>query len=301
EPQVRAAAATALGEIGGEPAIRALAASLWDSTSLIQPQAAAALMRIGPAAIPALTPGLQAADPQVAQITRWMLVMISGQSSAEASAGTEAPQAAADVKTHIEVLVDRLEKASMSRDRAAGRDAACQLCDSSDPACWEALVTPEVQWDDEISATAAEALTKLCRFGDECGRPPEAALAVLERLEEDESEDAVEVLRRALGHASPDVRSRSLRVLNDWGEPPIDDDEKRLRALIDGDWDTVEALGPGTLTDILIAQLGDNDRYHRKDAAEALGKLKDRRAGASAADAPGGTDPGGRAAARRVA
>src|SRR5262249_51030892 len=71
--------------------------------------------------------------------------------------------------------------------------------------------------------------------------------------------------------------SQALAYLNDLGEPPLDDDEKRLRALIDGDWDTVEALGPGDLSDILIAQLRAGDRYDRKDAVEALGKLKDER------------------------
>jgi HEAT repeat protein len=286
EPQVQAAAATALGEIGGEPAIRALTASLWDSTSLIQSQAAAALVRIGPAAIPALSPGLQSTDPQVCQITRWMLVMISGQPLAEESAGSGPSEGAPGVKTQVggpgtsgpDALVDRLNRASMSRDRAADRAAARELCDSANPASWEALVTAEVGWDDEISATAAEALAKLGQRGDVRGMPSEAALAVLERLDEDAAEHAPEVFRRALGHAGPHVRSQALAYLNDLGEPPIDDDEKRLRALIDGDWDTVELLGPGALTDILIAQLRAGDRYARKEAVEALGKLKDGRA-----------------------
>src|SRR5262249_23659565 len=90
EQQVRAAA-TALGGIGGGPAIRALAPSLWDSTGLVQSEAAAALLRIGPAAIPALAPGLQSSDPQVCQITRWMLVMLTGQPLAEGPAAPVPP------------------------------------------------------------------------------------------------------------------------------------------------------------------------------------------------------------------
>jgi len=144
-----------------------------------------------------------------------------------------------------DALVDRLNRASMSRDRATGRAAARQLCDSADPAYWEALVTAEVRWDYQISATAAEALAKLCQLGDVRGLRSEVARAVLERLDKDEAEHAPEVFRRALGHAYPHVRSQALGYLNALGAPPIDDDEKRLRALIDGDWDTVETLGPG--------------------------------------------------------
>jgi HEAT repeat protein len=286
EPLVREAAARGLGELGGEPAIRALSASLWDLTSLVQSEAAAALMRIGPPAIPALAPGLQSTDPQVCQITRWMLVMISGQPLAEEPAGFGPYEGGPGVNTQVGGsgtsgaggLVDRLEKASMSCNRAAGRAAARQLCDSDDPAYWEALVTAEVRWDDDIRAAAAAALAKLCDLGDVRGLRPEAALAVLERLDQDEAEHAPEVFRRALGHADPRVRSGALAYLNDLGEPPIDDDEKRLRALIDGHWDTVEALGPGALTDLLIAQLGAGDRHDRKEAVEALGRLKDGRA-----------------------
>src|SRR5262249_45856864 len=213
EQQVRAAA-TALGEIGGGPAIRALATSLWDSTGLVQSEAAAALLRIGPAAIPALAPGLQSSDPQVCQIPRWMLVMLTGQPLAEGPAAPVPPEEAPDVTTQA----------------------------------------PDVR-----------------------DMPPEAALAALQRLDEDEAEHAPEVFRRALGHPGPRVRSQALAYLNDLGEPPLDDDEKRLRALIDGDWDTIESLGPGPLGEILIAQLRTGDRYDRKEAVEGLGKLRDGR------------------------
>jgi HEAT repeat protein len=152
------------------------------------------------------------------------------------------------------------------------------LRDSDDPAYWEALVTAEVRWDDEIRAAAAAALAKLCQLGDVRGLRTEAALAVLERLDQDEAGHAPEVFRRALGHADARVRSEALAYLNDLGEPPIDDDERRLRALIGGDWDAIDALGPGALAEILIAQLRVGDRHDRKGAVEALGKLKDGRA-----------------------
>jgi HEAT repeat protein len=175
-------------------------------------------------------------------------------------------------------LRERLEEASVSRDRDAGRAAARQLCDSTDPADWECLVTAEVQWDDEVRSLAATALAKLCRLGDVRGMRPEAALAVLEWFENGGSEPAPEVFRLALGHGNPDVRSRALGVLDAWGEGPVDDDERRLRAFIEEDWDALESLGSGALPELLSIQLRDGDRYHRKDAAEALGKLKDWRA-----------------------
>jgi HEAT repeat protein len=175
--------------------------------------------------------------------------------------------------------------------------AARQLCDSADPADWQSLVTAEVQWDEEVNALAAAALEKLCQLEDVRGMQPEAALAVLERLEQVGSEHAVGVFRRALGHANPDVRSRALGVLDNWGEAPVDDDERRLRGFLEEDWDTVNSLGPGPLPELLIVQLRGKDRYHRKDAAEALGKLKDARATDALVEALRDPDEGVRGAA----
>jgi HEAT repeat protein len=136
-------------------------------------------------------------------------------------------------------------------------------------------VTAEVKWDEEVSAAAAAALAKLCGMGDVRHMRPEAAERVLEQLHEEGPEHAPSVFRTGLGHADPNVRSRALSALNDLGEPALDEDERRLRALIDSDWDTVNELGPGPVVELLADQLLSKDRYHRKAAAEALGELKE--------------------------
>jgi HEAT repeat protein len=308
DPQVRRAAATSLGEFGGEPAIRALTESFWDPTSLIQSEAVMALMRIGHPAVPALVPGLQAADPMVRQMTISLLALLTGQPlTAEATppelrqrTADDEPQGGGAGTSDTERLVNRLNQASMSRDQAAARAAARQLRDSTNPADWEALVTAEVRWDVEVGAMAEAALEKLCRLGDVRGMRVEPAQMVLERLVEEGSENAPETFRSALGHADPNVRSKALSALDDLGEPPLDDDEKRLRALIEHDWDTINSLGPGSLAELLTSQLRSGDRYHRKDAAEALGKLKDGPALDALIDALRDPDDGVRGAAVRA-
>src|SRR5262249_17376767 len=68
------------------------------------------------------------------------------------------PPAGPSVEPQAGGLVDRLQEAAMRGDRGGARAAARQLCASADPADWEALVTAEVRWDEEVNALTAAAL-----------------------------------------------------------------------------------------------------------------------------------------------
>jgi HEAT repeat protein len=163
------------------------------------------------------------------------------------------------------------------------------MLDSPDPAQWEELVAAE-PGRKKVAELAGRALSKLCYLGDARGMRAEVARKVIERMREVTGEQALAVLRRGLGHLDPNVRSEARQALDERGQPPADDDERRLRAMDDEDWKTLKKLGPGVVTELLISQLRSADRWGRAEAAEKLGKLGDQGAAGPLAEALGDED-----------
>ncbi|MDB5357793.1 MAG: lyase domain protein repeat-containing protein [Phycisphaerales bacterium] len=303
--QVRRAAAAALGEIGGAEAIAALVAALWDRRSFVQYEATAALTKIGLPAAAYVMSGLTSPDQGVRDTAAMLVRQIAGeQALAAAQAGLAAIAATQQVTspapqdedtedpdddrrgepeesfaaTQSATELERLIAALSSHERRARRAAAKALCESADSKWWEALVEAGAGRDEEVVRYTATALSKLCRHGDIRDIRPTVATKVIEQLSDVSGEHAIEVFRRALGHVYPNVRSKAYHVLDSRAEQPTDDEERRFRALITEDWDALRKLKPGSIPELLIAQLQSDDRHNRADAAEQLGKIADGRA-----------------------
>ncbi|MDB5333497.1 MAG: lyase domain protein repeat-containing protein [Phycisphaerales bacterium] len=303
--QVRRAAATALGEIGGAEAITSLVAALWDRRSFVQFEASAALTKIGTPAAAYVMAGLVSPDEDIRDTAAMLVRQIAGeQALAAAQAGLAAVAAAqqnsaavvsednaveedddrgarpGDSAAPPQALteVERLVAALSAPSRRGAREAAKTLCESADWRWWQALVEAGARRDEEVALYKTTSLSKLCRHGDVRDLWPAVADKVIEQLSDVSGDHAIEVFRRALGHQDPGVRSHAHRVLENRGEPPLDDEERRFRALITEDWDALRKLKPGAIPELLIAQLRGDDRHHRADAAEILGKIADGRA-----------------------
>ncbi|HWE95564.1 MAG TPA: HEAT repeat domain-containing protein [Tepidisphaeraceae bacterium] len=303
--QVRRAAATALGEIGGPEAITALVAALWDRRSFVQFEASAALTKIGTPAAAYVMAGLVSPEADIRDTAAMLVRQIAGEQALAAAqaglaaiagaqqnpaavvsddsaeededdrgAGSEDSAAPPQALTELERLVAALSGPS----RRGAREAAKGLCESADWRWWQALVEAGARRDAEVARYKTIALSKLCRHGDVRELSPAVAREVIEQLSDVPGDHGIEVFRRALGHADPGVRSSAYRLLEIRGEPPLDDEERRFRALIAEDWDALRKLKPGAIPELLIAQLRGDDRRHRAQAAEALGKIGDGRA-----------------------
>jgi len=294
---VRRAATLALGEFGSLEAVGYLLRPMWDASMFVQYEAVTALAKIGGPAVQHLSAAMLGGEPQLRALIAQIVASnpaLAVQLNAAAVVGQYRPAEApaddageddadeSDDETPAEIRVplgglEQLRKQLQSPKRSEVIAAAKALLRQPDPNAWEELVDADLRRHPRVVELTGKALSKLCRHGDVPAMRPNVARRVLEQLHEVPGDHAIEVFRRALRHINPGIRGLAGQYIDELGVDPSDDDEKLIRAADQGDWDTVRRLGPGTLPELLIAQLTGGDRHDQVKAAESLGELRDGR------------------------
>jgi HEAT repeat protein len=274
---VRCRAAEALGVIGDESAVPALAENLGNPSPAVQEAAARALGAFKQAAlsaVPALVPLLRDPEDSVRQAAADALSKVGplpGETAAALAEGLSSPDSVVQTQTAEAIgaigeaaaeaapaLVEALTNGS-DRVRAKAAEALGKMGEAAAPAAVPKLVVALRDEDNWVSALAAEAL----------GEMGEAA------------EEAVPALVRSLRHINPLVRANAAEALGKMGEAARDAVPAAEAATRDKDGNVraqaLRALGeiapPGGSSDeVFLAAVRDPEPRVRAAAAEALGK-----------------------------
>ena len=254
---VREAAAEALGKIGA-PAVEPLIAALKDEYRNVREAAAEALGEIKDP---------RAVEPLIAALKDWD---VRAAAEALVKIGTLA----------VEPLIAALKDAEWRVRKAA----AVALGKIKDPRAVEPLIAALKDTDKDVRQAAAVALGEIkdpravepliAALGDESSG---VRLAAAKSLGEIKDPRAVEPLSAALKDENKYVRRAAAHALDRLGWKPEQDEIAGWYWMAKCDWDKCVALGALTV-EPLIAALKDTDEEVRRAAAEALGKIKDRRA-----------------------
>jgi HEAT repeat protein/energy-coupling factor transporter ATP-binding protein EcfA2 len=275
--EVRAAAAKALAEIGGQQVVEPLVQALKDEDGGVRWEAAEALTEIGSQqAIEPLIQTLSDEDRTARYHAAWALGRIGSQRSPDFSRDSEV----------VEPLVQTLN----DEDSTVRYYAAWALGEIGSQRAIEPLIQALRSEDSDVRGAAARALSKI--GGQQAVSPLIRALndqdsdvrwVAAEVLGEIGSQQAIESLIQALNDEDSDTREAAAEALGKIGSQQAI--EPLIQALSDDDSDvreaTVEALGKiGSQRAIepLIQTLKAEDSDIRGAAAEALGKIGGRQA-----------------------
>ena len=264
DSDVRKAAAEALGEIKDPRAVEPLIAALKDESSSVRRAAAEALGKIGdPRAVEPLIAALKDKDSDVRY------------AAAKALGEIKDPRA-------VEPLI-AVPKDYYSGVRYAVTEALVKIGAPAMEPLIAALKDKDSK-DSDVRQAAAEALGEIkdpravepliAALGDESSG---VRLAAAKSLGEIKDPRAVEPLSAALKDENKYVRRAAAHALDRLGWKPEQDEIAGWYWMAKCDWDKCVALGALTV-EPLIAALKDTDEEVRRAAAEALGKIKDRRA-----------------------
>jgi len=267
---VRKAAVEALGKLGDKRAVDPLIAALKGSNTDVRRAAAEALGKLGDKrAVDQLIAALKDEDPWVREAAAKLLGKLGDKRA-----------------------VDSLVAALKGSNRDVRRAAAEALGKLGDKRAVDPLIAAlkdgdpwfQIHGDQWVKNAAAEALGKLVDK-----RAVDSLIATLKRSRRDVRRTAAKLLGKigdkravdplitALKDTNPYVQkavAEALRIL-DW--KPIDDHYKVWLLIALQDWEAIVNLGLPAVDPLITALKGSNTHV-RRAAAEALGKLGDKRA-----------------------
>jgi HEAT repeat protein len=261
DPNVRKAAAKALGRIGDKRAVEPLIKALSDSDWEVRAAAAKALGKLG---------DLRAVEP--------LITALKDETIAVRECAAEALGKIGDSRA-VEPLISAL-KDEFWAVRKAAVDALAKIGDARAFEPLSSLCRKER--DGEVSAAIWTALREIDAPVDVllAGLKNELSLIreyCVKKLAETGDPKAVEPLISMLRDETSSVRKAAARALDKLGWKPGQDENSAWYWIARGDWDKCVALGDVAVEPLIFA-LGSEEADEREGAARALGNIGDPRA-----------------------